>query len=143
MSTPYNPFPTTLQALSATSLSRKGALCFFIDTVLPQITVGLPLSLAPCFHLPFGIMYLQTYKTSSFKTPILQSKAVGTNFCTANTSDFLKNRLATSRKLVSQAAFSTYRLKLVYGAFMTTGFPRVSKMSVIFLWWNSSLFRNI
>src|SRR3990170_3388404 len=26
---------------------------------------------------------------------------------------------------------------------MTTGFPRVSKMSTSFLWWNSSLFRKI
>src|SRR3990170_6998055 len=113
MSTPYSPLPTTLQAFNAVSLSLNGAFCFFIDTVLPQITVGFPRSLAPCFHLPFGIIYLQTYRTSSFRTPILQSKAVGTNFCTAMTSDFLKYLLATSRKLVSQAAFSTYLEKLV------------------------------
>src|SRR3972149_7772456 len=141
MSTPYKPFPTTLQAFNATSLSLTGAFCFFIETVLPQMNVGLPLSLAPCFHLPFGIMYLHTYKTSSFRTPILQSKAVGINFCTAKTSDLLKNLLATSLKLVSQAAFSTYREKLVYGAFITTGFPKASNTSAIFLWCSSSLLR--
>src|SRR3989337_4264842 len=141
MSTPYKPFPTTLHALSATSLSLMGAFCFFIDTVLPQMTVGFPLSLAPCFHLPLGIMYLHTYNTSSFKTPTRQSKAVGTNFCTAKTSDLLKNLLATSLKLVSHAAFSTNREKLVYGAFITTGFPKASNMSTIFLWCSSSLFK--
>lgn len=65
------------------------------------------------------------------------------NVCTANTSDFLRNLFATSRKLVSQAAFSTYREKLVYGALRTTGLPNWLKMSVIRLWCMSSLFTKI
>ena len=96
----------TLHAFNATSFNAAGAFSFLRDTVLPQTNEGLPLRLAPCFHLPFGIMYLHTYRTSLFNTPTLQSKAVGINCCTAKMSDFLKNLLATSRKLVSHAAFS-------------------------------------
>src|SRR3989304_10440215 len=129
-----------LHAFNARFFNSVGAFSTLSDTVLPQIKVGLPLSLAPCFHLPLGIIYLHTYRTLSFRTPTLQSKAVGMNFCTASTSDLLKNLLATSLKLVSQATFSTYLEKLVYGAFITAGFPKASNISMIFLWCSSSLF---
>ncbi|OPY34847.1 MAG: hypothetical protein A4E34_01210 [Methanoregula sp. PtaU1.Bin006] len=127
-STPYSPLPIALAA-RIPSFTTCGGMAFSGTLSTPQYTMC-PLTEAWILKVTDGIVYLQAYRSSPFRTPTRQSYRLSMYCWATIQSESRMNRRATWKKPVISFTFSTRSENDVDGSLTMMGEPSSSKRRV-------------